>query len=253
VRRLTGRIPGLAANRNAGWAAARAPVVLFTDNDTIPVRRLVAEHLKCHGRHPEDEVAVSGRVRWAKEMKVTPFMKWLELGIQFDYRGIRGASASWAQLYGANGSIKKHFLELVGGYDEERLPYLYEDLDWAYRAHQHGLRVIFNRRAVVDHLKPASIESFQARAPQLAAAEWQFSQLHPEIEPWFHTRFARVACREVGGSKAARAARFVPRRTPGLGPLVWERANLYWLKQIAPYFLAEWERLAAAGGAQVRA
>src|SRR2546427_13169043 len=41
VRRLSGRVPGLSANRNTGWHAAKAPIVLFTDNDTIPVRRLV--------------------------------------------------------------------------------------------------------------------------------------------------------------------------------------------------------------------
>jgi GT2 family glycosyltransferase len=248
VRLLSGRIPGLSANRNTGWAAARAPVVLFTDNDTIPVKRLVAEHLAWHARYPEPEVAVAGLVRWAKGMKTTPFMKWLELGIQFDFRGIsrRGGEASWAQLYGANGSVKRSFLELVGGYDEERLPYLYEDLDFAYRARRHGLRVMFNPLAVVDHFKPADIEDFQRRAPQLARAEWTFTELHPEVAPWFHLRLSEVANREVGGSKMARLARFVPRRTPWLGPMVWQRAGRYWLKQIAPAFLTEWERLAAA-------
>src|SRR5690348_6642586 len=35
TRRLVGGRPGASANRNAGWAAARAPILLFTDNDTI--------------------------------------------------------------------------------------------------------------------------------------------------------------------------------------------------------------------------
>lgn len=46
VRRISGTMPGLSANRDAGWRAARSPLVLFTDNDTIPVRRLVSEHLR---------------------------------------------------------------------------------------------------------------------------------------------------------------------------------------------------------------
>lgn len=90
VRLLRGEAPGLSANRNAGWHSARAPVVLFTDNDTIPVRRLVSEHLEWHRRYPGDEVAVVGLVRWARGLNVTPFMKWLEYGVQFDYNSIRG-------------------------------------------------------------------------------------------------------------------------------------------------------------------
>src|SRR3954454_6399179 len=78
VRRLTGDVAGLSANRNTGWQAARAPVVLFTDNDTIPVPRLVAEHIASHEADPEEHVAVVGHVRWAKGIKITPFMKWLD-------------------------------------------------------------------------------------------------------------------------------------------------------------------------------
>src|SRR2546423_10247599 len=58
VTRLTGRTPGLSANRNTGWRAARAPLLLFTDNDTIPVAQLVSEHLAWHREHPAEEVAV---------------------------------------------------------------------------------------------------------------------------------------------------------------------------------------------------
>ena len=102
VRRLTGSVPGLSANRNTGWQAASAPVVLFTDNDTIPVPGLVAEHIAWHERHPQEHVAVVGHVRWAKGIKVTPFMKWLDDGIQFQFGVLEGDEASWAHLYGAN-------------------------------------------------------------------------------------------------------------------------------------------------------
>jgi GT2 family glycosyltransferase len=246
VRLLTGTVPGVSANRNTGWRAARAPIVLFTDNDTVPSRRLVVEHLAWHERFPQEEVAIVGLVRWARGLKVTPFMKWLEFGVQFDFHSISGTEASWAHVYGANSSIKRGLLERVGGYDEHQLPYGYEDLDWGYRAREHGLRVILNRRAVVDHWRTMTIEHWQARAPRLALTEWQFCQLHPDVPPWFQRKFADAAARPPGGRKAAAVTRFIPRRTPWLGRMVWERADIHWRQQIAPHFLATWN--AAASG-----
>lgn len=245
VRRLTGSVPGLSANRNTGWRAARAPVVLFTDNDTVPVPRLVSEHLAWHDRFPDEEVVVVGLVRWARGLKVTPFMKWLDHGIQFDFPSIQGSEASWAHIYGANSSIKRSFLKRVGGYDEERLPYLYEDLDWGYRAREHGVRVMLNRRAVVDHWRPVNVAYYQARAPRLAVAEWRFCQLHPDFPPWFHQKFATAVEAPPQGRTAAWLARFVPPGMPRLGWMVWNRADLYWRQQIAPHFLNVWEELAA--------
>lgn len=245
VRRLTGDVAGLSGNRNTGWRAARAPVVLFTDNDTIPVPALISRHLAAHRRHPEDEVAVSGHVRWAKGLKVTPFMKWLDQGIQFGFNAVEGEEGHWAMLYGANSSIKRAFLERVGGYDEERLPYLYEDMDWGRRALDHGLRVVYDREAIVDHWRPMTVEVWQARAPMLAATEWQFCQLHPDIEPWYFRMFSDAAKRPPSGDRARRLARWVPPWVPWLGPRVWSRADVQWRQQIAPHFLEAWERARA--------
>jgi GT2 family glycosyltransferase len=245
VRLIVGERPGLSANRNAGWAQARAEIVLFTDNDTIPERELVSEHLASHRLHPAEEVAVIGLVRWARGLHVTPFMRWLEHGIQFDFDGIRGEEASWAHLYGANASIKRGLLERVGGYDEDNLPYGYEDLDWGFRARSEGLQVVFNRRAVVGHWRPMTVSDWQARAPRLAVSEWRFCQLHPEVTPWFATMFADAASVPAGGRRAAALARLIPARIPWLGPLIWARAGLYWRQQIAPPFLAAWEAACA--------
>jgi len=252
VRRLVGGLPGLSANRNAGWSAARAPVVLFTDNDTIPVPRLVAEHIGWHNRHPAEHVAVVGHVRWAKGLKVTPFMKWLDDGVQFHFGALSGDEASWAHLYGANSSIKRSFLERVGGYDEQRLPYLYEDIDWGYRAREHGLRVLYNRRAVVDHWRPMTLDVWKARAPMLAATEWQFTTMHPDVEPWFFQKFSDAVARPRARGRGARAARFVPRWVPWVGERVWFNADVYWRQAIAPHFLESWEAAVAGSPASVQ-
>src|SRR5512142_913659 len=155
---LTGTRPGASATRNTGWRSAQAPLVLFTDSDTVPAPHLVGEHLFWHGRHPEQEVVVVGAVRWAPPIHVTPFMCWLEQGVQFDFDGIAGAQAGWAHVYSANCSIKRAFLETVGGFDEARFPYGYEDLDWGARAREHGVRVLYNERAAVEHWRTMTVE-----------------------------------------------------------------------------------------------
>lgn len=241
VRRLAGRIPGLSSNRNVGWKAAEAPIVLFTDNDTLAEPQLLSEHLAWHRRHPEDEVGVLGHVRWARELDVTPFMHWLDHGMQFDYPNIQGIEAGWGRFYGANVSVKRRLVERVGGFDEDRLPYLYEDLDFGYRASELGLRLLYNRRAVVEHLRVMDLDFWRSKMPRLAAAERAFVGLHPEVPPYFHRLFSQAARMPPARGRGARLLRAVPRGLPWLGPRVWTSADLYYRQALAPDFLAAWD------------
>ncbi len=245
VRLLRGGIPGLSANRNAGWRAAEAPLVLFTDNDTVPEPRLVAEHLAWHAREPASEVAVLGHVRWAREVRVTPFMHWLDHGMQFDYPAIDGPEAGWGRFYGANVSIKRELAERVGGFDEERLPYGYEDLDFGYRANALGLRLLYNADAVVQHLRAYDLPFYKRRVRRLAHAEHRFVAKHPELEPWFFRMFSHAARLRRASGRGRYLIRIVDRSTPLVGARAWRSADLYYRQELAPDFLAAWEEAEA--------
>jgi len=247
VRPVVGARPGLSANRNAGRRAARGGLVLFTDNDTVPVRDLVSEHLAWHERHPEPEVAVLGLVRWAPEIEVTTFMRWLDRGIQFDYPNIRGIDAGWGRFYGANVSVKRSFAERVGEFEEERLPYGYEDLDWSYRASKLGLRLLFNRSAVVDHHREMTLEFWKRRAARIAVSEREFTRLHPELEPWFRRLFTAAASQPPASGRGVRLAPWVPPWLPVVGPRVWHSLDLSYKQALAPFFLAAWDSPASEG------
>jgi GT2 family glycosyltransferase len=237
VRRITGPTPGLSANRNAGWRDARAPLVMFTDNDTIPHKRVVAEHLEWHDRYPEEEVAVIGRVRWHPELDVTVFMRWLDMGIQFDAESIVGIEAGWGRFYGANSSLKRSFIERVGDFDQEHFPYGYEDTDWAYRALKHGFRLLYNRAAVVDHLRPMSFEFWEKRVRRYAANERRFTRLHPELPPWWYGKFTEAMQMPPSRGRAIRVARYVPKWVPWLGPRVWQRVDIAYKQALGPHFV----------------
>jgi GT2 family glycosyltransferase len=244
ARLLRGQRPGVSSNRNAGWRAARSELVLFLDNDTLPQRQLIREHVAWHDRHPEPEVSVLGHVQWAPEVKVTPFMRWLEQGIQFDYDRIVGTEAGWGRFYTANISTKRVLLERVGGFDEINLPYGYEDLDFAYRASAKGLRVLYNRRAVVDHLRTMSLDFWKRRVRRIATAESRFVALHPEVGPYFHRMFSDAAARPAARGRGRCLLPWISPRFPWLGPKVWMSADLYYKQALAPGFLEAWSRAA---------
>jgi len=248
VRRITGSVPGLSANRNAGWRAAAAPLVMFTDNDTIPVPPLVSAHLEWHRRYPGEETGVLGRVRWARELEVSTFMRWLDMGTQFDFANIRGVDAGWGRFVGANVSLKRSLIARVGDFDQEHFPYGYEDTDWAYRASKVGFRLVYNRAAIVDHLRPMTLEFWKNRARRVAAAEYAFSRLHPELPPWFHGIFSAAATMPLARGRGISLAPYVPRSVPWLGRRVWASVDIAYKQALAPHFLEAWD--AAAVGAE---
>jgi len=247
LRVLNGTAPGLSANRNTGWRAAEANVVLFTDNDTIPVPRLVAEHRDWHRVYPDEATGVLGHVRWAPELHISTFMRWLDTGFQFDFDKIQGIEAGWGRMAGANVSLKRSFIERVGDFDQEHLPYLYEDTEWAYRASKAGFRLVYNARAVVDHLNLMTLEYWQQRSRRVASEEYKFWRLHPELEPWFHRIFSAAAAAPKARGRGVRLAPYVPKELPWLGPRVWASVDMYYKQAIAPYFLDAWEEAERTG------
>ena len=184
VELVAAATPGVSAARNAGWMGASAPLVLFIGDDMLPGPTLVAEHLAWHQRHRDEEVAVLGRVIWARELPLTPFMEWLDHGVQFDYPAIRGADAGWGRFYTANVSLKRELLERSGGFDED-FAFPYEDLELAYRLNELGMRLLYNPAALAEHLHPPTIRAWRDRMALMARAERQFVEKHPDVEPYF--------------------------------------------------------------------
>lgn len=237
--------PGASAARNHGWRAASAPLILFLDDDIVPTRTLVAEHLARHESHPAPEVAVLGSVRWSPAVDVTPFMRWLEMGIQFDFGSIEGTEAGWGHFYSCNVSLKRELLDWVDGFDEERFPYGYEDLELARRLSGHGLRLLYNPAAVGEHLKTETLDGWRRNLRRIAVAERRFTQLYPDTRAYFWELFRSAADSPPARGRPARLAPYVRPNFPWLGRFVWSSYDMVSRQRLAGEFLAEWE--AAAG------
>jgi len=237
---------GASAARNIGWRSAHSPLILFLDDDLVASAELVAAHLAAHRREPVETIGVLGHVRWAPRLKVTPLMRWVEHGIQFDYPGIKGSTAGWGRFYTTNVSVKRSVLEQVDGFDEERFPFMYEDLDLGYRLHQKlGFVLLYERRAVGDHLQAMDLDFWRRRVRKIAVAERAFCRVHPEIEPFFHRLFSDAHARPPARGRGRHLIGLVAPSVPVLGEYVWSSAHLYFAQALAPDFLEAW---AAEGG-----
>jgi GT2 family glycosyltransferase len=238
---------GASAARNLGWREARSELVLFLGDDILAVPTLLREHLSWHRDHPKPTVGVLGHVRWAGEIKVTPFMRWLEQGMQFDYGSIKGVDAGPGRLYTANVSLKRSMLERVGGFDEE-LPFLYEDIELGYRLAQHGFRLLYNRGAEAEHLHEITLDSWKERMRIAARGEHGLVSKHPEIEPKMRQRMQRASQSARAPGRSAKLVGVIPPWVPVLGPRVWRSAGQRWLKALAPDYLSAWSDAERASG-----
>jgi len=232
--------PGVSAQRNAGWRAAGGDLVLFLGDDVLAEPGLVAAHRAAHEREPAEEVAALGHVTWARELRVTPFMRFLERGLQFDFGSIPGDDAGWGRFYAANASLKRGLLERSGGFDES-FAFGYEELELARRLHDLGLVLRYVPGARGEHLHEQTLAAYRERMATVARAERAFVAKHPDVPPYFHDLFA-AAVRSPARGRGARLAGVVPERLPVLGPRVHASAEAAWRRELGEAFLVAWER-----------
>ena len=170
---------GPAAARNVGIKNANGKIILFIGDDIIATPTLLEEHIKWHGQHPEDNVAVLGYVTWSPEIKITPFMRWLENGgPQFHFWQIEDKVEVDAQnyFYTSNISIKKEFLLKNNEFFDEEFPFpAFEDIELGYRLKQRGLKIIYNKDAVGYHYHYTSLTNTCNRMERVGEASIIYS------------------------------------------------------------------------------
>lgn len=139
VRYLANKSPvhGPAAARNIGWHAASAPVVAFTDDDTLPDRDWLKSGAAEFERDP-DVAGVAGRVVVPLPMRPTDHER--------DTAGLEQA-----EFITANAFYRKSTLEDVGGFDERFGSPWREDADLYYTLLERGEHLAVAPWAIVVH------------------------------------------------------------------------------------------------------
>jgi FkbM family methyltransferase len=167
VRVLRTEGVGPAAARNTGARAVMADIVVFTDDDTIPVAGWVAAAMSRLREHPE-EVAVEGPV---ESPAYDPLYAYSV--------HTHAPGHHWT----CNIAYRRAILDRVGGFAEDVFPYAHcEDLDLAYRAMAFG-RIGFSTGMSIMHTPRATGMMDFIRRGRWAASELELARRHPARVP----------------------------------------------------------------------
>jgi len=218
---------GPAAARNAGWRLARAPWVVFLDDDVVPAAdwrgRLQAD-LRAAG---PGVAAIQGRIRVPLPADRRP-TDW-----ERNVAGLQDARWITADL-----AVRRSALRAVGGFDE-RFPRAYrEDADLALRLRSAGFELARGDREVVHPVPPAdrwvSVRKQAGNADDalMAALHGRDWRRRADAPPGRLAAHAATTALGLGAAAAAAAGR--PRAAAALGAGWLGATAQFALKRIAP-------------------
>lgn len=139
---------------NYGWINAKAPVILYLDDDATLTEKTIKTHIEAY-RDPSVN-GVAGRVINDGE-KVTvdsQVGKIIWFGALFTKNFIYEKQTFVDFPYGCNMSFRKQALEQIGGFDEKLTPpiYSYNEVDMGFRINKRWKNsILFSPEALVYH------------------------------------------------------------------------------------------------------
>jgi glycosyltransferase involved in cell wall biosynthesis len=161
LRVLSQEQSGVAVARNAGARAARAPFLVFIDDDVAPAPGFLAAHLAAHTATP-DCVSL-GRLAPSDDPSANPpgWWRWLEWQFEKQYAEIERGERELhgISLYSGNFSVPTALFWQVGGFDETAR--YCEDAELGLRLEQAGATFRFSSGAIGHHSGYRSFESWR--------------------------------------------------------------------------------------------
>ncbi|PTN34156.1 glycosyltransferase [Desulfonatronum sp. SC1] len=155
--------PGPARNR--GISIARAPILVFLNDDALLDPDGLTRHLNMHYTQPGKRIAVLGRFSFAEPYVSTPFGFLLERSdLLFEYANMKGPGLySHNHFYACNISVPARAVREVGMFDDEIRPPAWgaEDIDLGFRLSMHGYGVLYDCRLVAWHCHDLDAKSFE--------------------------------------------------------------------------------------------
>lgn len=151
-----------------GLKAVTGDIFISTDADTRLDRHFVEEVEKSF---QDPQVAAMGGY-----VRSLPY-NWLTACRAYDYvigQNIHKLAQSKLDFIlvipGAAGAFRTEIFRQIIGFDHDTLT---EDLDFTYKLHRHGLKIAYNRQAIVYTQDPANLHSYINQMRRWYAGGWQ--------------------------------------------------------------------------------
>ena len=209
--------PSASLARNTGAAHARAPLVIFLDDDIAPAPSFVSAHLAAHDFEPGRRAApspdrvvmgyVSMRLQAAHDRLAIITRARSEA--MFDRMREAGHRFGYTDLLGANCSMTRTRFQEVGGFDLSLR--CHEDRELGFRLIAAGAQFVFAEDARGTHVNAPSLARACERKRQEGRADVHLAQRFASLRPVLPLERPRTMRR--------RLCRGLAFRLPALGDL----------------------------------
>lgn len=173
VRIVTAQQKGSAYARNAGFAAARADLILSTDSDCVADPKWIEALVSAYQGASKDTAAVGGRIEAFSSANLIERYKKTWVG--------QPAADSTDVRYTAtpNALFKAEAFHAVGGFDGSAG--VFDDADLGIRLGKAGYQIAFTQEAVIRHRNPRGWKELYQHKRKYGTANYMLARSHPEL------------------------------------------------------------------------
>ena len=149
---------GPAAARNVGVQRAEGRLIVFLDDDVVPLPELLAAHIEAHG--DAEDLVVVGPMSPPPDATRSVWVRWEERQLLKQYDAMQNGlfACTPRQFYTGNASVSRERLLAAGGFDDRFKRA--EDVELAFRLWAMGARFLFEPRADVLHYASRTFASW---------------------------------------------------------------------------------------------